>query len=773
MLIFSVRHLFPHGNIHFTDPCFTFPILLGKLMRLIISSPRTRLIAAAISCACLTACGGGGATAPAAAASAPAAASEPTVAADPTVLAAVKVVYGGTVTPQPVAPVAPVVTSIVTDVQIENLATSDQLRTPMTFGQVFAAGDLKAGEALAGQLPDGTTFPLQLDVKATHPDGSVRHAVMSASLPKISAGQTLTVRLSKTAPAAATAAVTPSALLASGFSAAVNLTLNGQRYTVSADELLKSGKYKTWLSGPVVNEWLVSAPLKNSAGVEHPHLSARFAIRSYTGLNKAKVDVTIENDWAFEPAPQNFTYDAQVAVGGQTVYSKAALTHLNHSRWRKEFWWGAAPLLYVKHNVPYLIASKAVPNYDQTVVVAESALVTMNDRWTGDKIEPMGIGVAEPYMPTTGGRPDIGLLPGWAASYLLSMDKRAKRVTLGMADLAGSWSSHYRNKNTDRPVSVVDFPYMTVMGNASDTVNPATQKAEAFPLCATATACATQNVHDTSHQPGFAYLPYLVTGDYYYLEELQFWAMWNSFSSNPNYRGVGKGLVSSDQVRGQAWSMRTLSEAAYITPDADPLKAHFESFLSNNLDWYNANYSNNPATNNLGVLTNSYAFPYENGTQVAPWMDDFFTSAVGHAMDLGFVKAKPILAWKSTFSIQRLTGVGACWIDAAIYGLKLRDSDTGALYATIGQAYAASHTAEFNALPCGGKAMADFLGLQVGEMKGYSAEGTGYPSNMQPAVAYAVDSGRADGAKAWSVFASNSVKPNYSLGPQFAIVPRR
>ena len=734
-------------------------------MRPLIFSQRTRVIAASLGYACLTACGGGGASAPAAMASAPVAA--PVAASEPTATAAVKVISGGSVTP----PSSPVAGTVVTDVQVGNLTASDQLRVPVTFGQVFAQGDLKSGESLTGQLADGATFPLQLDVKATHPDGSVRHAVLSASLPKISASQTFTIRLAKTPPTASVTA-TPSALLAAGFTAGVNLTLNGQRYTVSADDLLKNGIYKTWLSGPITNEWLTSAPLKDSAGVAHPHLAARFAIRSYTGLNKAKVDVTIENNWAYEPAPQNFTYDAQIVVGGQTVFSQAALTHLNHARWRKEFWWGGAPQLHIKHNTAYLIASKAVPNYDQSVVISEDTLANLANGWSGTRIAPMGPGAAVPYMPTTGGRPDIGLLPGWAVSYLLSMDRRAKLVTLGTADLAGSWSSHYRDKNTDRPVSPIDFPYMTILGRPTDTVNPATNKAESFPLCANPTGCATTNVHDSAHQPGFAYLPYLVTGDFYYLEELQFWAMWNSFSSNPAYRENIKGLITQDQVRGQAWSLRTLSEAAYITPDADPLKSHFKYFMSTNLDWYITNYVNNPATNNLGVLTHSVAFPYDDGTSLPPWMDDFFTSAVGHAMELGYTSAKPVLIWKSKFPIERMTGAGACWIDAAIYGLKMRDTATSPLYTSIGQAYAASHTAGFNALSCASTAMAEFLQLKVGEMMGHSTEGTGYPSNMQPALSYAVDSGREGSATAWSRFASRSVKPNYSAGAQFAIVPR-
>ena len=737
-------------------------------MRPPIFSQRTRVIAVTLGYACLTACGGGGggASAPAAMASAPVAA--PVAASEPTATAAVKVISGGSVTPTS----SPVAGAVVTDVQVENLTASDQLRVPVTFGQVFAQGDLKVGESLTGQLADGATFPLQLDVKARHPDGSVRHAVLSASLPKISASQTITVRLAKTATTASVTA-TPSALLAAGFTAGVNLTLNGQRYTVSANDLLKNGTYKTWLSGPVTNEWLASAPLKNSAGVDHPHLTARFAIRSYTGLNKAKVDVTIENNWAYEPAPQNFTYDAQIVVGGQTVYSQAALTHLNHARWRKEFWWGGAPQLHIKHNIGYLIATKAVPNFDQSVVISNTALATMGAEWTGAKTEPMGIGTAVAYMPGTGGRPDMGLLPSWAASYLLSMDRRAKQVTLGTADLAGSWSTHYRDKNTDRPVSLFDFPYMTIVGRATDTVNPVTRKVEAFPICATAHGCDTPYVQDTAHQPGFAYLPYLVTGDYYYLEELQFWAMYNSFSTNPNYRENIKGLVTEDQVRAQGWSLRTLSEAAYITPDTDPLKAQFEFFLSSNFDWYLTNYVNNPQANSLGMIVHSYAIGYEDGTALSPWMDDFFTSAVGHATELGYAKAKTILMWKAQSPIDRMNGPGACWIDAAIYNLKVRDSANSPLYTTIGKAYAASHTAAFNALPCASKPMADALQLQVGEMTGYSLMGTGFPSNMQPALAYSADSGRSGGATAWSIFASRSVKPDYSVGPQFAIVPRK
>jgi len=662
---------------------------------------------------------------------------------------------------------------VVTDVRIQNTAASAQTNLPVTFGQVFAAGDLMPTDSLVGRFDNGTDIPLQLDVKATHPDGSVRHAVVSAMVPSMNASETRTMSLMKSNAPHATG-MGPKTLLLNGFSSSVHATINGVRYSASADDIIKTGgAYQTWLSGAVANEWQVSAPLTSDDGAAHPHLTARFAIRWYEAAKKARVDVTLENNWAYEPNPQNLTYDAEVMVRGVSVYSKPGLTHFHHSRWRKMFWWGGdASQVLVKHNTAYLIASRALPNYDQSVIMKESALAGLKTKWTGTAIEPMGIGLALAYMPTTGGRNDLGLLPGWAASYLLSMDARAKEVTLGTADLAGSWSMHYRDKNTGRPVSLINYPYMTIAGIPTDTKNPATKLQEAFPKCAVGGSCTTPYKHDTAHQPGFAYLPYLVTGDYYYLEELQFWAMYNVFSTNPGYRKNIAGLLEPEQVRGQAWSMRTLAQAAYITPDGDALKIDFGRILASNLDWYNKAYTDNPAANVFNVLDMKSAVIYNDDRGVAPWQDDFFTSAIGHAAELGFAGAKKLLAWKAKAPVIRMTDPGICWIDGALYSMNIRDSATAPLYTTMTQVADASETATFRSLECGSAPMASFLSLKVGEMTGYSSSIAGYPSNMQPALAFAVDARLPNAAAGWTRFMSRTVKPNYGESPQFAIVPR-
>lgn len=660
-----------------------------------------------------------------------------------------------------------------TTVRVENTKASEQSDVPITFGHIFAPGDLPKSGSLSGISEDGTPLPLQVDVKASHPDGSVRHAVISAVLPRLSPRQAETIGLMKTAAGSGVSQLSrPADLIDTGFTASVVLSVDGKTYTASADALFKSGKVTTWLAGPIANEWLVSTPFKAIGGTDHPHLAARFAIRAYAGQQKARVDVTIENNWAYEPQPRNFIYDARIIVGGNDVYTVNGMTHYHHARWRKVFWWGAAPQVHIKHDTAYLIASKAVPNYDQTIEVSQAALANMKAAWRGPKTEPMGTGVAAPYMPMTGGRPDIGLLPGWAVMYLLSMDERAKEIMLGTADLAGSWSAHYRDKKTDRPVSLLDYPYMTILGKPTNAYNPVKNVSEAFPVCALPN-CATPNTHDTAHQPAFTYLPYLVTGDYYYLEELQFWAMYNTFSDNPGYRENIKGLFKPYQVRAQAWSLRTLGQIAYISPDNDPLKKHFERFLTNNLEWYNTTYTNNPNANALGVLTNGYALGYLNGTALAPWQDDFFTAAVGHVAELGDAKARELLNWKARFPISRMTDPNYCWIDAAIYSLKVTNTPVGPIYSDIGKAYQASHPEDFNSLQCASAEMTNYLKLKVGEMAGHSLSNIGFTSNLQPALAFSADSDHANGIDAWRMFAGRTVKPDYATGPQFAIVPRQ
>lgn len=676
-------------------------------------------------------------------------------------------------TPIPTAPIPTATGSIITDIKIQNLINKSQTQVPFTLGHAFIKGNLLKTEGLAAKLPDNSLFPLQVDVKALHTDGSVRHAILSGILPSIDASSEIKLNLVKTvSPYVETTTTLPTAIVDYGLQANVLLKLNGVDYSVNLRELLSGKDYTTWLSGPVANEFIVSSPVKNvSTGVLHPHLTARFAVRYFKQLKKLKIDLVMENGWAYEPGPQNFTYDIQVNISNQLAFSKTALTHYTRARWHKNLWTGDVPEIHIKHNVAYLIATKAVPNYDQSLKFSEATLNNLMDRYTQSNKGPMGNGIATAYMPATGGRPDIGLNPSWNVIALLSQDKRAKDVALGMGDVAGSWGVHFRDKTTNKPMSQIDFPHSTAIGGTYADYNKEKQRNELFPSCGG--DCSNSNNADTSHQPGFSYIPYLLTGEHFYMEELAFYGMFNVITANPGYREYGKGLVKSEQVRGQAWTMRTFLDAAYILPEDDRLKSHFRTMIDENIKWFNDNYSFNPQANIFGVLTNGYALAYQGGTGVAPWQDDFFTSAIGRAVEYEIPGALDLLKYKAKFTTGRMTDPGACWILASSYSYIVKATNTSPFYTTFREAYLATNDPSITSTACGSLEMAKAVGVPLaGAMVGYPDYTAGYPSNFQPACAYTKDAGVANGARSWELFIGRTIKPDYSTDPQFAIIPR-
>src|SRR5205814_672044 len=139
-----------------------------------------------------------------------------------------------------------------------------------------------AGHTVVARAPDGSVLGLQVDANATHPDGSLRHAVITARLPTLSpAGSELALFAALPTPPAP--ALGAAELLATPFDATVTLALAGMTYTASARALLKAGAAPTWLAGPLATELTLVAPFA-AGGSAHPHLSARFDVRAYAGL---------------------------------------------------------------------------------------------------------------------------------------------------------------------------------------------------------------------------------------------------------------------------------------------------------------------------------------------------------------------------------------------------------------------------------------------------------------------------------------------------------
>jgi len=692
------------------------------------------------------------------------------------------------------APAAAAAARPITSVRIENLGPA-QADVPFTFGQVFAPGDVAKGDRLAARSADGKLLRLQTDIKATHPDGSVRHAVVSGVLPRLAAGRTDTLALVKDG--AASTPDTTGERPPSSLDASVSVTLDGATYRATLKDALAAGRPQTWLDGPIVREWRVAAPFKNAAGAAHPLLEARFAVRWYPDIEQqARVEVVVENMKTFQAGARNLDYDVQVEVGGRGVYARKGLRHYRHARWRQLAWWDAAhaPALDVRPDSAYLVASRALPNYDLDIKPDERTLADLAAQLKPEKTGPMTIGPVMGSMHASGGRGDIGPLPSWSVLYLLSGDQRARASMLAAAEGSGSWSIHLRDERTGYPLRV-DTP---ANRDVSTHMNMAKRGPLPVPRCAGGNdrdQCGTPFAHDTAHQPSLAYLPYLLSGDYYYLEELQFWAASNPLATAPENSGRGLGLVRWQQVRGQAWSLRTLGHAAYITPDAHPLKGYFTKQLDNNLAFYHAAYVvKNP--NRLGAYDASGANVPEL-ERSAPWQDDFLTWSFGHLAELGFDKAVPILRWKARYAVGRMTAPGYCWTEGAAYSLAMRKGD--GTRAPVVDSFAELYRLNFGGdtyrldsgkraghpdgsrfidQPCASQDQADWLTAVSkrtwtrGRMSGHATSVIGFPANMQPALAVAATSGIPDAARAWEVFEGRADKPDYRKGPQWAIVPR-
>jgi len=282
------------------------------------------------------------------------------------------------------------------------------------------------------------------------------------------------------------------------------------------------------------------------------------------------------------------------------------------------------------------------------------------------------------------------------------------------------------------------------------------------------------------------------------IPKVVFWANGNLIANSLKRRELEKGLFWNQQVRGQAWTLRTLAQAAYILPDEHPFKDYFLEKLSNNAQFYRAAYlegghynayedRNIDLSNPLHVVV-----PGKLEELGRPWMDDFFTFAVAYAVDLGFTEWQPLLEWKAEYPLARMASQEDeyCWIFGATYFARFGtgngfDQNTARWIPSFRELYLqnwgnrqARDGTYVKDMACAGAQMANYLSERdgrrylAGEMDGYAASPMGYPANLQPALAYLVDFGLPRADIAWQRLYSRVRFPDYSYYPQFAITPR-
>jgi hypothetical protein len=718
---------------------------------------------------------------------------------------------------------------IVTDYVVSQGAKTQE-RVPVTFGQVFKSGDVPRGSTIAAAIR-GEPVELQVDAKATYGDGSLRHAVLTANVASLPGNAKRALELSATDASAAKQSVRVGLqqLLATDYNAKVLLHINGEDYTADARALLleaaRSGACKSWnkqctvwLAGPLVSEWVVNGPVAKADGTKDPNLRIYFSIRAYaqssTGdIQNVLTDVIVENTAAYAPQAQP-QYTATLTSGSAT-YTTSALTQYAYTRWHKTLWWNdLEPKVYLQQDTGYIQASKAVSRY---MPLQPDAQFLDSLR---QSCAPLDHCDQTQKMHMTGAQQAIGPLPRWTSVYIVDPDVRAYNWMLANTDALGAYDIHYRDAATGWPVSIQEHPNVTtaawtyanavagraMTGSASNQAQIAAYRRDLLPNCVNNTVvkrCSpgwygtgSPTLWDNAHQPAESYVPYMVTGSYYYMSELAFAASRNQLTSNPLYRDFSRGLIdkSYSQVRGKAWVLRQMVDAAWLLPDTYPLKAEFNASVHNSLeDWY-TRYVTSESSNPLHLMDSGATYPVKDAAGkvtgekgIAPWMHDFFTWSAGHAAELGFPKAAELRAWLSKMNIEIMTGWqsdpthGFCWLLASGYTFVVKDA-AGNWLPDYKAVYAATYP-DLVGLECNSAAMVAEMAKQqkqpwkAGQMPGYAYSPTGFPANLQVGLAAAADSGLPKAHEAWAIFQSRSVQPEppkngYNNYPNFAILPR-
>src|SRR5260221_12295603 len=114
-------------------------------------------------------------------------------------------------------------------------------------------------------------------------------------------------------------------------------------------------------------------------------------------------------------------------------------------------------------------------------------------------------------------------------------------------------------------------------------------------------------------------------------------------SLDTGYRGGSKGIVEYQPMRDQAWSLRTLADAAFILPDNDPMKSYFTSKLQNNLDHYVKYYITDDSLASAGELKGYVQDHFNNHTDIPPWQDDYVVQVFGELSARGYTQATQML----------------------------------------------------------------------------------------------------------------------------------
>ncbi|MEM8784679.1 MAG: hypothetical protein AAGF19_02365, partial [Pseudomonadota bacterium] len=520
-----------------------------------------------------------------------------------------------------------------------------------TFGQVFLPGtwDGVAPLSLAGT---GRAIPVQADVKARHRDGSVRHAIVTVPMTGAGASVQGTLKPGGSGPGGPPVSLTKALAVLSGKS--IDITFASppsgsapQRVPLT-DLFSPDAAPAPWIAGPYASEYWADKPITAD-------LTLGVGARIHAD-GRLRLDLVLENTGTYRPGQAMVQYGLAVMDGEQQLAAWSGINQHPHTIWRQVIWLddAARPAypVHVVHDVDVWMATGVTPIYNKALNVSKRAIARDRSRLKGVADNPLNGGIIEKYMPKVGGRDDIGLLPEWAARYVLSQDEAAFDTLIEQGEASGAVPWHFRDEATGRQVRIDKRPLLWIDYRGT---GPKYGK-DQLPVAYVPETFGGWTP-DKAHTPSLSYLPYVVTGDRFFLEQMIFQVSYLTASVAPHVRLNDFGVLGRRpylQVRGSAWMARSLSEAAFIAPDDLPWKDFAATILDANLERLRTKYLERRAMDQTGELQGYFDdLQMEQDGNIRPWMHEYFVLSLDLAARRGFEKAADLVAWTENFHTGR------------------------------------------------------------------------------------------------------------------------
>ncbi|MBL8026663.1 MAG: T9SS type A sorting domain-containing protein [Fibrobacteres bacterium] len=373
-----------------------------------------------------------------------------------------------------------------------------------------------------------------------------------------------------------------------------------QMPSCSARVMIQNGSFSYWLKGNVSTSIIIadhSLSRKFDFGLDtNRSIRPIFHATFWPTISKVFVRYIgeISNTEKIQDQVYNLTLKAGLSTR-QTILPSTSIIHYHGSRWTKTAWIGGTPAnVDLVPDLSYLAKTRFVCNYDTTKIVSTTQITSEYSSWLSSSRNLFDAGNWAKAMGMAGGRPDIGPYPTWAVQWIYTGDSRLAEKTIGNAELACAWPMNFREGNINKKIlrddnlsgigRVMSISTRPTLSIGSGLDYGYTSPSDRVKLVGSFTSGGWNP--DVSHQPDPFSIPYIMTGQFFFLEELWFWAAWDAaypngaatvYSSGRGPTGAEGGI--SDQIRGQAWGIRNRSHAAFLSPDNAPEKKYFTQLL--------------------------------------------------------------------------------------------------------------------------------------------------------------------------------------------------